>query len=176
MVWSTDLSFFIAGRHCFAAGDNDSGQLGVGSDEETISIPTELPIPVDDIISHGGVTIIRSGNTLLACGDNRQRQLFGDFTTPTPLDLPGPVMKFIAGDQNAFVQTDGAWVGRGRYRRDFFIPADLDGRFISGWFPVTDEHAKKLDAQKHGNQAMFFPEPITNTRDITSAENMHQTE
>ncbi len=80
---------------------------------------------------------IRSGNTLLGCGSNRHRQISADetpqFTTPTPLDLPGPVMKVIMNWTRIFIQlTDAAWVGRGSYYSACFIPvpeADLIGGF-----------------------------------------------
>ncbi len=78
---------------------NRHGQLGIGSDERDIPTPIELPVPVDDIISYDGVTVIRSGNTLLACGENRYRRIISndtpELTTPTPIELPGPVVKII---------------------------------------------------------------------------------
>ncbi len=121
--WS---SFFIADRRCFACGFCRSGQLGLGSDERAIPTPAELPVPVDDIVTNSFVTIIRSGDTLLACGDNEFRQISTDnrrkLTTPTPLDPPGPVMKVVVEQYNVFIQlTDGAWVGSGLYR-SCFIP------------------------------------------------------
>ncbi len=116
------------------------------------------------------MTIIRSGNTLLACGDNGCRQISNDrqqqFTTPTPLDLPGPVVKIVYSWNCILVQlTDGAWVGQGKYRRDIFIPvpkADLiDGDFLPGWSPVNGVYAKELNAQKTVDDVMILPEPIT---------------
>ncbi len=128
-------------------------------------------MPVDDITSYKGVTIIRSGDTLLACGNNqcRQTNISADntpkFTTPTPLDLPGPVVKVVVDWNRTFIQlTDGAWVGRGRYDSDYFIPvpkADLiDRRCVPGWTPVSDDHAEELNVQ--ANRLMILPEPITN--------------
>ncbi len=135
MVYRGGSSFFIAGRRCFAAGPNWDGQLGIGSNETTISTPAELPVPVDDILCCFSVTVIRSGDALLACGNNEYRQISADnapqFNTPTPIDLPGPVVKTIANSLNVFLQlTNGAWVGRGEYDR---------------------------------LSAMFLPEPIANT-------------
>ncbi len=169
-----ESSFFIAGRRCFAAGKNEDGELGLRSDEEPISTPTELPVPVDDVITNNGVTVIRSGDTLLACGSNLHRQIADNnrrkVTTPTPLDLPGPVVKVIVVRYRFFIQlTDGAWVGQGWYDRDHFIlvpKADLIFRFICSvlpwWTPAIDDFAEKLNAQEAAFNVMFLPVPITN--------------
>ncbi len=93
VVCGRSSSFIIAGRRCFAAGLNRYGHLGIGSDEETIPTPIELPVPVDDIISERGVTIIRSGDALFACGDNRHRQISTDEpyrSPPSRSTCPGP--------------------------------------------------------------------------------------
>ncbi len=71
------------------------------------------------------------------------------------------------GKYNIYVQlTDGAWVGRGKYYSDCFTPvpqADLiEKDFLTGWTPVTDDHAEVLNAMEAGNDVMFLPEPITN--------------
>ncbi len=173
------LCFFTAGRRCFAVGSNHRGELGLGSDEEDIFTPTELPVPVDDITTHERVTIIRSGDTLLACGDNRDRLITADdtpkVTTPTPIDLPGPVVKIIVhavsiilGGSNIFVQlTDGSWVGRGLYvEKDWtnkvtiFTCSPPTGESHVGWTPVTDEYAAELDSCD--SDVMSFARPISN--------------
>ncbi len=163
-------SFLIAGRRCFAVGLNRAGQLGIGSDENTICTPIELPIPVDDIISKVGVTIIRSGDTLLACGDNRLRQISSvetpRFTTPTPLDLPGSVVKVDNAGDNIFAHlTDGSLVGRGRYSRAVFVPEAgfIERHPLPGWTPVNARIAKVMNLRgPNVSSTMFLPEPITN--------------
>ncbi len=163
--------FFISGRRCFGCGYNGCGQLGIGSDERRIFTPIELPVPVDVIITRADVTVIRSGNTLLACGDNRNRQIFTNntpkITTPTPLDLPGPVVKCFLDYGSIFIQLeDGAWVGRGIYYRHHFTPvpkADLiDEAFLPGWTPVNDNCAEKLNALEADDDVMILPEPVAN--------------
>ncbi len=175
-------SFFIAGRRCFVAGSNGDGRLGMWSKEAIIRTPTELHVPVDDVIIDFDeiwisifdfcVTVIRSGNTLLACGDNRLRKVSTantrKLTTLTTLSLPGPVVKVFVDCGFMFVQlTDGAWVGRGRYDSKYFahIPeADLIiGFYLPGWTPVTDEIAEVLNAREAADNLMFLPEPITNS-------------
>ncbi len=118
-----------------------------------------------------GGTFIRSGDTLLAFGNNTYRLISTDHgiqvTTPTLLDLPGPAVKIIVDWENIFVRLeDGAWVGRGRYYSNHFIPvpeADLIGGFsLPGWTPVKDDYAEKLNAQEAADNVMFLPEPIAN--------------
>ncbi len=115
LVCNCGSSFLIAGH-------NDAGQLGIGPGEKTIPTPIELPVPVDDITTCFNVTIIRSGDTLLACGANRHRRISTaddtpyEVTTPIPLDLPGPVVKVFTDIVIIIVQmTDGSWVGPGQY-------------------------------------------------------------
>ncbi len=127
-----------------------------------------------------GVTVIRSDDTLLACGSNLNRQFSADrqqqftitddtfkFITPTPLDLPGPVVKVIANLERIFIQlTDGAWVGRGLYRGPCFIPVPkaelVDGYFLPGWTPVNDDYVEELNAREAAVDVMVLPEPIAN--------------
>ncbi len=176
VVCTTVSSFFIAGRRCFTAGSNRHGELGIGSDEEIIRTPIELPVPVDDITSNDEVTIIRSGDTLLACGNNRRRQISTadtlQFTAPTPIDTPGPVVKVVYDGRLIFVQlTDGSWFGQGRYHSGYFIPvpeADLmnglDGdRVLPGWTPVTNAYAGMLNAREAADDVMLLPNHIANT-------------
>ncbi len=90
-------SYFGHLSHCFfGCGDNEYGQLGIGSNERTV--PTELPITVDDIITGSYVTVIRSGNTLLACGDNSRFTISSKPPprSPPPLELPGPVVMVLS--------------------------------------------------------------------------------
>ncbi len=100
------------------------------------------------------VIIIRSGNTLLACGFNLYQQISADsrrqFTTPSLLDLPGSVVKVALFHRTISIQLmGGAWVGRGLYSGKYFAPvpkADLiDGRCLPGWNPVSDQHSASLD-------------------------------
>ncbi len=178
VICCSGSTFFTLGRRCFGCGRNDSGVLGIGSDESCIATPTELPVPVDEFILEVGVTVIRSGNTLHVCGDNEKKQIASNdtpkLTTPTPLDLPGPVVKVVISWHSVFVQlTDGSWVGRGDYENNDFLPlpgADLlDGhdndRFLCGWTPVSDEVAGRLNFSVSNNNCMrimILPEPIAN--------------
>ncbi len=156
VMCSPNITFFIAGRRCFSCGVNRVGQLGIGSDEHSICTPTELPVPVDDIMFRYDVTIIRSGDALLACGVNMSRLVSATdahkIVTPIPLDLPGPVVKLVLDWGNLFVRLGGAgWVGRGVNDDVIFIPvpeADLiNDRVLPGWTPVTDQFANSLDEE-----------------------------
>ncbi len=168
--WGGDYgtTFVFTAGGLLASGDNTHGQCGVGSIEETIVTPIELPVHVDDIVISGiGVTIIRSWDTLLACGNNEKWQIASNgtrqFTAPTPLDLPGPVVKVSVGHMNVFVQlTDGSWGGRGEYDGDIFFDPDGGWIFVSGWTPVDDTFAGELNAREAGNRVMFLPNPIAN--------------
>ncbi len=165
---------FSEDGHALACGENDDGQCGVGptDDEVTTLTPVALSIPVDDVMIVDDVTIIRSGTTLFGCGCNLNRQISSNetpqFTTPTPLDLPGPVVKAVIFPVTVFVQlTDGAWVGRGIYLEETFIPvpeADLidgpdDDPLLPGWTPVNDEVSGKLNALEPDFNVMILPEP-----------------
>ncbi len=164
----------MSGRRCLGCGDNVCYDLGLGSDYRRNPTPIELPVPMDDIISCDGVTVIRSGDTLLACGDNECRRIASNcrrkFTPPTPINLPGHAVKVMIFWEIIFVQlTDGAWVGRGEFDSDHFTPVPEDylinGR-LPGWTPVNDRFAEKLNAGKAVN-VMFIPEPITITKNLT---------
>ncbi len=167
--------FFIADRRCFVCGCNMYGQLGLGSNERDICTPTELPLPVDDVISHYPLTVIRSGDTLLACGDNEYRQILSNamshVTTRIILDLPGPVVKVVCDGCRIFFQlTDGVWVGRGMCDSRYFIPvpeADLiDNHGVPRWMSVTARFVARLNAREPDVDVMFLPVPITNVIDV----------
>ncbi|KAG9397202.1 Regulator of chromosome condensation (RCC1) repeat [Carpediemonas membranifera] len=108
-------TFFLSGRRCFVAGANEFGQLGC---EHSVELPlTELELPVDDLISACGSTVLRSGCQLFACGSN----IFSRFPlpgatleTPTPLSLPWPVQAVALGNAFFAQREDGAWFTRGR--------------------------------------------------------------
>ncbi len=155
-------TFFIiqtSGKNrCFVCGRNLHGVLGVGQVGE-VRTPTELPIPVDDIASASAVTVIRSGDTLYACGNNREKQLSSsetdEFTAPVPLDLPEgpPAVKVLIESDVLFVQlADGTWFGRGVHDPYVFAP-DTDtfevGRHkecLRRWTAVNAESARVLSA------------------------------
>ncbi len=108
------------------------------------------------------------------------------FVTPTPLDLPGPVVKVVFRCENIIVQlTDGAWVWRGIYDEEYFIPIpeddliDLpDFSLLPEWTPVNDVYIEVLNSREAGNDVMILPEPITNTRcqerDKGARDKMHR--
>ncbi len=124
---------------------------------------------MDDIISDGGVTIIRSGVTLLACGNNAKEQIASNgthkFPTPTPLDLPGPAVKVAVADENIFIQlTDGAWVGRGQRNARISTSVhdnenynDVMARSLAGWASVNRHYAARL-RDLAGKNVMFLPD------------------
>ncbi len=94
------------------------------------------------------------------------------FTAPTPIDTPGPVVKVVYDGRLIFVQlTDGSWFGQGRYHSGYFIPvpeADLmnglDGdRVLPGWTPVTNAYAGMLNAREAADDVMLLPNHIANT-------------
>ncbi len=169
-VVTKDCSIFcLSGRRCFSFGENRHGQLGEGSNSN-VNHPTELPVPVDDIVTILLLTIIRSGNTLLACGDNEDHRIAPidtpNFNTPIAIDLPAPVVRLAIGGSNIFVQlTDKSWVGRGLYDESVFIPVPeanlIDGRFIDGWVQVSSEHVDTLQSLDSA-QLMDLPEPVAN--------------
>ncbi len=189
VVCNGGSSFFISGRRCFGCGSNRRGRLGIGSEEGIVPTPTELLVVDDIIVSENGVNVIWSGDTLLACGDSARRPIASNgtprSTAPTPLSLPGPVVKVNVGQLNVFVQlTDGSWVGRGRYFEEYFDPvpeADLIRRrhYLREWTPVNDDVAGRLNVAVSGVvfmlnssnvlgsnadvwQIMVLPEPIAN--------------
>lgn len=146
-------TFVLSGRRCFACGDNCEGQLGIplSPSQQTVTLgfssgvfsptPIELPIPVDDLISDD-ITVIRSGDTLLACGNNEFRQISPTdakfIAHPTPLDLPGRATAAATSLGQLLVLCDGVWVGRGWYNEDHFHPVDgLDiNDALGGWVAV----------------------------------------
>ncbi len=142
VIGDASSTFFISGRRCFACGSNTCGRLGVGSNDEFIRTPTELPVPVDDLITSDRITVIRSGDTLLACGDNIHRQISDEdddeITTPTRLQLPGngPVWLVAIGRstilvsthiQSAYLSSRGGWHQVYREEGDGIFPVPDDG-------------------------------------------------
>ncbi len=104
-VVSNDVSsFFITGRRCFAVGTNYYGQLGMGADE-WCSVP---PLPNCQspwtTLFHAWRSPSSRRDTLLACDNNEHRDVSTDdtlkFTTPTPLSLPGPVVKVAVPERD----------------------------------------------------------------------------
>ncbi len=163
VVSGPSFVFILSGRRCFGCGLNTTGQLGLGSDSTFIGTPTELPVAVDDLFIRFGVTVIRSGDTLLVCGENWGGLISTDeiemLATPTPLDLPGSVVKVIVGWCSIFVQlTDGAWVGRGAYDDRTFIAtgADAVNGNLRGWTPIKDEYAVGLSNTPAGDGVMIL--------------------
>ncbi len=164
-----DSSFFLSGRRCFGCGCNEYGELGVGSDTKEVRTPLEVRVPVDDVMSWCGQTVIRSGGALFCCGDNSMTQIHSDgtddITSPVPIDLPGPVVAVAVIGDNIFVQLkDGAWVGRGGAMVTVFETqasrhSDL-GR-LPGWTKSSVfDRAFALEA---GARVMTLPEPVGST-------------
>ncbi len=170
VVFDEQATFFVCGRRCFGCGENEVGQLGVRSETVVIRTPAEMPVPVDDIVSDNGVTVIRSGDTLLACGHNELNHISSTlapmFPTPTPIDLPGPIVKAYVSSNVICVQLpDGAWVGRGMYNDELFTPVpeedlvivadDEDSEeldpCVNTWTPVTEMYAELLNTRGTSN-------------------------
>ncbi len=160
-------SFFITDRRCFGCGSNGEGQLGLGH-TNYVNAPTELPIPVNDIIAYCSLTVIRSGDTLLACGDNRHGQILSElsnasrqFTSPTNVKLPGSVVKVVVDSESICAQLkDGSWVGQGKYVSGCFamylVRKVTFGRFRK-WAPICAEYINRLDVQEPGATMMLWP-------------------
>ncbi len=127
-------AFLLCGTRCFACGTN-GGQL---SESERPRTPTELPVPVDDIITNRLATVIRSGHTLLNA-----------LALPGPaLPLPGPITRLIlpkVGESGTMVAQlmDGTWV-KGRLGDD-----------DEGWVSTLD--GARLAGQVVGDAAMNLP-------------------
>ncbi|WP_315093477.1 hypothetical protein [uncultured Cellulomonas sp.] len=98
----------------WAWGRNDSGQLGTGSPEEHVSVPTQVGEGDWAAIATGGdhTLALRTDGSLWAWGRNAFGEV-GDGTTmtrPTPVPLvPGTVFTAIAagGDHSAALTADG---------------------------------------------------------------------
>ncbi len=145
VICCEQYSFILCGRRCFGFGHNTHGQLGLDlGDVDIATIPTELPVPVDDIITSGDLTIIRSDDAILLCGKNDTGQLTLDPTpsvpTLTPVTLPRPVaeaaISTVTGNHLIYLRLeDGVWLAH-------CAP--------HGWTLVPDAFTKKLkddDAQ-----------------------------
>ncbi len=114
-------TFILCDDQCLACGNNLYGQLGLGLTDEKVRRPAALPFPVDDVVVND-VTVFLSDGRLLACGDNRSRQISwssgGTVRVPVSLDLPGPVTAVGLSVYRVRLRlTDGTWVTRGAYAR-----------------------------------------------------------
>ncbi len=151
-------TFIQCGRRCFGCGEN-TGRLGVESDDEDVRTPIELPVPVDQIITCGDLTVIRSGDTLLGCGENTNHWIRPDdvesFPAPTRLALHGPVVKVVIVDPHVFFQLEGGgWFGRDEEEED-------DEEEEAGWMPVVDDdYADELTNMEVDDDVMILPAPI----------------
>ena len=105
----------------YAWGDNYYGQLGLGSDEKKVSIPTKVNLPgkIKELIlsqsSNGSLYAILEDGSLYAWGDNNY---FGQLgvgseneyvNTPTKVNLPGTIKELITiGDSVYAMLEDGS--------------------------------------------------------------------
>ncbi len=177
--WMGDYHSTFAFTHggMLACGRNFWGECGVGSTDDEITTLTPVALPddvkgrVDRVVICSDSAFFLSGRRCFGCGRNDGKLGIesDEMRTPTPTDLPGPVVKCFV--DRGFVQLEyGAWVGRGWYEKKYFIPvpdADLiDGPrynpLLPGWTPVIDEFAGQLNAREAADNVMFLPEPVAN--------------
>ncbi len=125
-------SFFITGRRCFGCGMNETGQLGIGSDKEAISTPTELPVPVDDIIDLPGPVAKVNINSYSVFVQLTHGSWIGRGVYDEHHFIPVPQADLIGGD------------------------------YLPEWTTVNGDYAEKLNAQEADFDMMFLPEPFTN--------------
>ncbi len=161
-------AFFICGRRCFACGNNESGQLGLGTQDAVVMYPAELPVPVDDLLIFGAdthyTTVIRSGNELLACGSNHASQIMSggseNIHVPVRFGIPNPVVKIVGLRNNIFVQlADGGFFGRGvEHSRYFFHTSAKTDDSVTEWRQLRILTCAELFMSK--NCPMVLPEPI----------------
>ncbi len=172
VVSDGNSTFLLAHHRCFACGRNNSGQLGIGSTDDTYT-PAELRVLVDQIITASDVTIIRSGSDLMACGDNSTHVIASDsrsvISYPMPLTMPaihgveGPFTKVVLmNDTTLFLlSSNGKWVGRGADPHSFF---DRDGGSfdddVSSWTLVTESHATELSNDDNVRFMMVLSVPV----------------
>ncbi len=154
---STHSSFFMSSRRCLVAGLNRHGELGLGAPDHYVTTPTELLIPVDDIIWGWAITIVRSGANLLAFGNNSTRRISpigpDRWPSPTPLSLPGPVTAVALVSGAIVVRlASGEWVGRGRIGRRIFARltderVDNAVHFTNRWEEVSDAIVESMSSR-----------------------------
>lgn len=169
VVGSGTTSFIVSSRRCFACGRNSSGQLGLGHAAK-VTIPVELPIPADQVATCGWVTVILSGGTLMAAGDNVYRLISDDTThfhsTFVPLTIPPQAARVTISLNNMFIRLDdGSWVGRGECGGRFIEPIPEDGffdlsrytRVVTGWTRVIEDYAGLLSRRGGSENTMVLP-------------------
>ncbi|KAG9393652.1 hypothetical protein J8273_4771 [Carpediemonas membranifera] len=109
------------GAHCLVAGDNSTGQLGLGN-KKSVSVFTEVKAAVTELIWARDSTLFCSNDSVLLTG---RSGVFGPFMpmqlteylNPTEISFPWRVKSFSSNGTSHFAENSaGKWFGLGDNR------------------------------------------------------------
>ncbi len=105
VLCSAMSTIMFSGRRCFVCGKNGNRQLGLDDTAPfKVTVPVELPFPVDNAIIHSNTTAFRTGTTVRLCGANAAK-------------LPGPVSRVVLDVFSVSIRTmEGRWMQRNEWQ------------------------------------------------------------